>query len=45
MLPEGWLRTGDIGHMDERGFVFIEDRKKDMILYRASMCIPMRSKL
>ncbi|HTV77735.1 MAG TPA: AMP-binding protein [Steroidobacteraceae bacterium] len=32
MLPEGWLRTGDIGHMDERGFVYIEDRKKDMIL-------------
>ncbi|HEY6454527.1 MAG TPA: AMP-binding protein [Steroidobacteraceae bacterium] len=32
MLPEGWLRTGDIGHMDERGYVFIEDRKKDMIL-------------
>jgi len=32
MLPDGWLRTGDIGHMDERGFVYIEDRKKDMIL-------------
>jgi long-chain acyl-CoA synthetase len=32
MLPEGWLRTGDIGHMDEHGYVFIEDRKKDMIL-------------
>ena len=32
MLPGGWLRTGDIGHMDEKGFVFIEDRKKDMIL-------------
>ena len=31
MLPEGWLRTGDIGHMDARGYVFIEDRKKDMI--------------
>jgi len=31
MLPGGWLRTGDIGHMDEKGFVFIEDRKKDMI--------------
>jgi long-chain acyl-CoA synthetase len=32
MLPGGWLRTGDIGHMNEKGFVFIEDRKKDMIL-------------
>jgi long-chain acyl-CoA synthetase len=32
MLPEGWLRTGDIGRFDERGFVFIEDRKKDMII-------------
>jgi len=32
MLPGGWLRTGDVGRMDERGYVFIEDRKKDMIL-------------
>jgi long-chain acyl-CoA synthetase len=32
MLPGNWLRTGDIGRMDERGFVYIEDRKKDMIL-------------
>jgi long-chain acyl-CoA synthetase len=31
MLPGGWLRTGDIGRIDERGFVFLEDRKKDMI--------------
>jgi long-chain acyl-CoA synthetase len=32
MLPGHVLRTGDIGRMDEHGFVFIEDRKKDMIL-------------
>ncbi len=32
MLEGGWLRTGDMGRMDERGYVFIEDRKKDMIL-------------
>ncbi len=32
MLPGGWLRTGDIGRMDERGRTYIEDRKKDMIL-------------
>ena len=32
MLPGGWLRSGDIGRMDENGFIYIEDRKKDMIL-------------
>ncbi len=32
MLSGGWLRTGDIGRMDPRGYVYIEDRKKDMVL-------------
>ena len=28
----GWLHTGDIARMDEHGFIFIVDRKKDMVL-------------
>ncbi|MBT1445583.1 long-chain-fatty-acid--CoA ligase FadD [Shewanella sp. JM162201] len=29
---EGWLATGDVGYMDEQGFFYLVDRKKDMIL-------------
>ncbi|HEX7965635.1 MAG TPA: AMP-binding protein [Gammaproteobacteria bacterium] len=32
LSPDGWLRTGDMGRVDARGFVYIVDRKKDMIL-------------
>jgi long-chain acyl-CoA synthetase len=32
LAADGWLRTGDIARMDENGFFYIVDRKKDMIL-------------
>lgn len=32
LSPDGWLRTGDIGYVDDEGYVFIVDRKKDMVI-------------
>ena len=32
VLQDGWLKTGDVGYMNAKGYVTITDRKKDMIL-------------
>lgn len=32
VLHEGWLYTGDLGYMDEQGYFYVVDRKKDMII-------------
>ncbi|MFM9033818.1 MAG: long-chain-fatty-acid--CoA ligase [Mycobacterium sp.] len=32
ITADGWFRTGDIGRVDDEGFVFVEDRLKDMII-------------
>jgi long-chain acyl-CoA synthetase len=38
--PNGWLRTGDMGVMDERGSIRITDRKKDMIVVSGFKVFP-----
>lgn len=32
VFRDGWLRTGDMGHFDEEGMVYIADRAKDMVI-------------
>jgi acyl-CoA synthetase (AMP-forming)/AMP-acid ligase II len=39
-LREGWLYTGDVGWLDEEGYVYICDRKKEMIKYKGFSIAP-----
>jgi acyl-CoA synthetase (AMP-forming)/AMP-acid ligase II len=38
--PEGWLHTGDLGAIDEQGYVFIVDRVKELIKYKGLQVAP-----
>lgn len=37
---EGWLHTGDLGYMDNNGYLYIVDRLKEMIKYKAHQVAP-----
>jgi acyl-CoA synthetase (AMP-forming)/AMP-acid ligase II len=37
---EGWLRTGDIGHIDGEGYVYVIDRVKELIKYKGMQVAP-----
>ncbi len=39
-LQQGWLYTGDMGRLDEDGYIYIVDRRKEMLLVRGQNVYP-----
>lgn len=39
ITPDGWFQSGDIGVVDEEGFYYIVDRKKELIKYKGCVLL------